>query len=219
MNSKKHVWLNKVLFSNRISKFKSEDFKSYLQDLLLVKNLLIKLLAFIIIGLIVMGLSFIVRQVFIDNYPDKIIPNPGISFSAFTDASPAVIYLIQAIPCALTFSLFLFLNNKWIYMSLLIVFFGGLSNIIDRALPLNLIIAGGVKFPRDAVVDYIPLIRTYANLPDIFISCGAVLAILSLIVYIIQVYRSEKNKPDEIEASSTNSDTKSISHESKNQSN
>lgn len=217
MNSKKYVWLNKVLFANRISKFKSEDFRSYLQDLLLVKNLLIKLLAFIIIGLVVMGLSFIVRQIFIDNYPDKIVPNPGISFSAFANASPAVIYLIQAIPCVLTFSIFLFLNDKLIYSSLLIVFFGGLSNIVDRALPLDLIVGGGISFPSNAVVDYIPLIRTYANLPDIFISVGAGLAVLSLIIYIVKVYRAEKNKPDETkDASATPAETQSISHEQKN---
>lgn len=213
MNSKKYIWLNKVLLSNKISKFKSEDFKNYLQDLLLVKNILIKLLAFIIIGLIVMGSSFIVRQIFIDNYPNKIIPNPGISFSAFTDASPAVIYLIQAIPCALTLLLFLFLNDKLTYFGLLIVFFGGLSNIIDRALPLDLIIGNGVRFPNNAVVDYIPLIKTYANLPDIFISFGAVLSVLGLIIYIIKVYRNEKQKPDESSSLTSSDEAKLISHE------
>lgn len=216
MNSKKHIWLNKVLLSNKISKFKSEDFKSYLQDLLLVKNLLIKLLAFIIIGLIVIGSSFIVRQIFIDNYPDRIVPNPGISFSAFANASPAVIYLIQAIPCVLTFVLFLFLNDKLTYFGLLIVFFGGLSNIIDRALPLDLIIGNGIKFPSNAVVDYIPLIRTYANLPDIFISFGAALAVLGLIIYIIKVYRNEKQKPDEAKSTSQPVENNSITHEQKN---
>lgn len=213
MNSKKYVWLSKVLLSNKISKFKSEDFKNYLQDLLLVKNILIKLLAFIIIGLIVMGSSFIVRQIFIDNYPNKIVPNPGISFSAFTDASPAVIYLIQAIPCALTLLLFLFLNDKLTYFGLLIVFFGGLSNIIDRALPLDLIIGNGVIFPSNAVVDYIPLIKTYANLPDIFISFGAALSVLGLIIYIIKIYRNEKQKPDESSSSTSSDDTKLINYE------
>lgn len=193
MNSSKPSPFNKILFSKTISKFKSEDFKNYLHDLFLVKNLFIKLLAFIIIGLVVMGSSFITRQIFIDNFPNRIIPNPGISFSALANASASVIYLVQAIPCVLTFFLFLFLNNKLIYCSLLIIFFGGLSNIIDRALPLDLIVSGGIRFPDNAVVDYIPLIRTYANLPDIFISIGAVLSVLSLIIYIIKVYRSERS--------------------------
>lgn len=160
-----------------------------------------------------MGSSFIVRQIFIDNYPNKIVPNPGISFSAFTDASPAVIYLIQAIPCALTLLLFLFLNDKLTYFGLLIVFFGGLSNIIDRALPLDLIIGNGVIFPSNAVVDYIPLIKTYANLPDIFISFGAALSVLGLIIYIIKIYRNEKQKPDESSSSTSSDDTKLINYE------
>lgn len=216
MNSKKYVWLNKVILSNKISKLKNEEFKNYLQDLFLVKNLIIKLLAFIIIGMIVVGLSFIVRQIFIDNYPNKIIPNTGISFSALTNASPAIIYLIQTIPCVLTFLLFLLLNDKLTYSALLIILFGGLSNIIDRALPLDLIIGNGVKFPNNAVVDYIPLIRTYANLPDIFISFGAGLAILSLIIYIIKTYRSESNKPDETKSVSLDINNKTSCNEQNN---
>jgi len=143
-----------------------------------------------------MGSCFITRQVFIDYFPSSIVPNEGISFSAFAGANPNIIYLIQSIPCILTFLFFIFLNDKLVYISLLVVCFGGLSNIVDRALPLQLVVQGGVVFPSNAVVDYIPFFGTTCNLPDIYISVGACFVVLFLIIYIVKTYKTEnKNKP------------------------
>lgn len=196
MNPKLKQWWNKICWEEKISHLKSQDLQQYLRSWLLVKNLVIKLVAFIIVGLIVMGSCFITRQVFIDYFPNSIVPNRGISFSAFAGASPNIIYLIQSIPCILTFLFFIFLNDKLVYISLLVVCFGGLSNIIDRALPLELVVQGGVVFPSNAVVDYIPFFGTTCNLPDIYISVGACFVVLFLIIYIVKTYKSEnKNKP------------------------
>lgn len=196
MNPKLKQWWNKICWEEKISHLKSQDLQQYLRSWLLVKNLVIKLVAFIIVGLIVMGSCFITRQVFIDYFPNSIVPNEGISFSAFAGANPNIIYLIQSIPCILTFLFFIFLNDKLVYISLLVVCFGGLSNIIDRALPLELVVQGGVVFPSNAVVDYIPFFGTTCNLPDIYISVGACFVVLFLIIYIVKTYKSEnKNKP------------------------
>lgn len=196
MNPKLKQWWNKICWEEKISHLKSQDLQQYLRSWLLVKNLVIKLVAFIIVGLIVMGSCFITRQVFIDYFPNSIVPNRGISFSAFASANPNIVYLIQSIPCILTFLFFIFLNDKLVYISLLVVCFGGLSNIIDRALPLELVVQGGVVFPSNAVVDYIPFFGTTCNLPDIYISVGACFVVLFLIIYIVKTYKSEnKNKP------------------------
>lgn len=193
MSPKLTNFLNKVCWQKQISQLKSEDLKQYFQKLLLVKNLLIKLIAFISIGIIVMGSCFTLRQIFIDNFPEKIHPNPGISFSAMANAHPSIIYLIQILPCVMIFLFFFFLNDKATCFCLLVVFFGGVSNVVDRALPLDIIVYGGMKFPAHAVVDYIPLITTTCNLPDIYITAGACFALLFLIIYIKKIFKTENN--------------------------
>lgn len=192
--NKKFEWLNKVLFLEKINHLKSEETRKYWSNILLVKNILIKFLIFVLVGIFVMGLSFIVRQIMIDYSPDKITPNQGVAFSIAASYKPAIVYLIQSIPCIITFLIFFFVTNKWIYIGLFVIFFGGLSNIIDRALPLHIIV-NGKPFPSNAVVDYIPWFSTECNLPDIFITIGAIYTILILIVTIFITWKKEHQKP------------------------
>ena len=184
--NKKFEWLNKVLFLEKINHLKSEETRKYWSNILLVKNILIKFLIFVLVGIFVMGLSFIVRQIMIDYSPEKIVLNPGVGFSIGANSDPAIVYLIQAIPCVITFLIFFFVTNKWIYIGLFVIFFGGLSNIIDRALPNTI---------PNAVVDYIPWFSTKCNLPDIFITIGAIYTILILIVTIFITWKKERQTP------------------------
>ena len=193
--NKKFEWLNKVLFLEKINHLKSEETRKYWSNILLVKNILIKFLIFVLVGIFVMGLSFIVRQIMMDYSPEKIVLNPGVGFSIGANSDPAIVYLIQAIPCVITFLIFFFVTNKWIYIGLFVIFFGGLSNIIDRALPLHIILADGKPFSSNAVVDYIPWFSTTCNLPDIFITIGAIYTILILIVTIFITWKKERQTP------------------------
>lgn len=185
-------FLNKICFNEKIDKIKSEDIKEYLKEFLLVKNILIKISLFVLIGIFVLGLSFILRQIFIDNYPNKIIGNTGISFSFLSNVSTAVVYVVQILPSLFMLIFAIFLNEKYLYIGLLVMFFGGLANIIDRALPLDLIVEGGKQFPSHAVVDYIPWFNTKCNLPDIFITLGVIYTIISLVFYIINTFKKSK---------------------------
>lgn len=196
--NKKFEWLNKVLFLEKINHLKSEETRKYWSNILLVKNILIKFLIFVLVGIFVMGLSFIVRQIMIDHHRSIIVDNTGVGFSIGANASdPTIVYLIQAIPCIITFLIFFFVTNKWIYIGLYVIFFGGLSNIIDRALPLHIILANGKPFSSNAVVDYIQLFNTNTtcNLPDIFITIGAIYTILILIVTIFITWKKERQTP------------------------
>lgn len=197
-----HEALSKICFNSKLQKIKNDDLREYWQSFFLVKNILIKITFLLIIGFVVLSTSFGIRQAFINHAPHLIYPNEGISFSFLSNASPAAVYAIQVIPCLLTFGFFIFINKPSIYLGLLIVFFGGLANIIDRALPLDIIAANGKLFPTNAVVDYIPWFSTKCNLPDIYITIGAGLTIIFLIVYLYKTIKEEKtikketNKPE-----------------------
>lgn len=190
----KFEWLNKVLFIEKIDNLKSDEAKKYWSNILLVKNILIKFCAFILVGIFVMGWSFIARQIMIDHFPYKIVPNQGVGFSIAANANTSVVYLIQSIPCIITFLIFFFVTNKWIYIGLFVIFFGGLSNIVDRALPLNIYVINNTRFPPNAVVDYIPWFNTSCNLPDIFITIGAIYTILVLVITIFITWKKESKK-------------------------
>lgn len=188
-----HKILSKICFNSRLQKIKNDDLREYWQSFFLLKNILLKIIILIVIGFVILSTSFGVRQAFINHAPNLIFPNEGISFSFLSNASPTLVYVIQIIPCFLTFVFFIFINKPSIYIGLLIVFFGGLSNIIDRALPLNIIVANGKYFPVNAVVDYIPWFNTKCNLPDIYITIGTGITLIFLIIYLYKTIKEEKN--------------------------
>lgn len=185
---------SKILFYSKLEKIKNDELREYWKTFFSLKTILLKVIILLIVATIVMSTSFGLRQIFIDYFPNLIFPNEGISFSFLSNVSSEIVYLIQAIPCVLTFIAFIFINKPSIYIGLLIILFGGLSNIIDRSLNLNIIVAGGKLFPNNAVVDYIPLFNTKCNLPDVFITCGAVITIIFLLIYLVKVIQEDRKE-------------------------
>lgn len=182
----------------------------YLLKIYSIKFILKKIVIFLISGLIVLTISFVCRQLAIDSNKQSyvlinnflninIIGNTGISFSLFNNNSASLIYFIQSIPIILAFIFLIFskylLNDFFIGL----VFFGGLSNIIDRSIIDNYLYITNI-YKIDAVVDYLQFSfipnSAIFNFPDVFIVIGIISFILSILIYLIKGIRNDKKNPN-----------------------
>jgi lipoprotein signal peptidase len=61
--------------------------------------------------------------------------NKGVGFSMFSSNSTFSVYMVQILPCIIFLIIILFSKNKLSILMCSFVFAGGMSNVIDRAIP------------------------------------------------------------------------------------
>lgn len=193
MENNKKKFLHKSLFQKQILMIRNKKLQKYFLNLLEIKVLILKFVFFVILSTLIFTSSFGIRQYFIDFNPNEIVLNPGIAFSQFDDANSAVVYLIQSIPVILAFLAIIFLPNPYICIGLITLLLGGLTNIIDRSLGGEIEINNHLVSLKNAVIDYIPIGNTKANLPDIYIITGASLSGLITLIYIWKHIKHDDN--------------------------
>ncbi|MDE7088304.1 MAG: signal peptidase II [Malacoplasma sp.] len=186
-----------------------EETKSHLEKIYLnKKHLLIKISIFLLVGFLIFLISFLTRDamlnatqtswILIPNFLDiKIIENTGISFGSLSQTSPGVVYFVQSLPIIIGFIAFIFSSHYFLDVGISMLFFAGMSNIIDRSLPdvyINKIMAT----ENDAVVDYFQFsfIKDSAifNFPDVFITISVGLICLHIIIAWVKEYKKESAK-------------------------
>ena len=204
---KENIFLNVVLFSKHINKCKKEGLKNYLSSIFLLKNIFLKIFILIILCGLILGLGFGLREHFIhvaetNNYWDNgrqiVILNRGIAFSGLENASSSVVYFVQVLPCIVAFVAILFINKWWIYLGFVMMFWGGMMNVIDRSMGGFIQFAqngqpvGSPEDLKNAVVDYFPAPGSTFNIADVFVIMGVSLAGLSIVVWTVLMYLKER---------------------------
>lgn len=169
-----------------------------------------KILIFIVCGFVVLLSSFLVRewalnsqtrsQSFLPGFIDIfIIGNTGISFSLLENSPSELIYFIQSIPIFVCLIVLIFSYSKIIDVFISIIFFAGLSNVVDRGLIDNYKYLYNIE-EINAVVDYFKFsfIRNSAifNLPDTFIVLSTIGLILFIITNSFMTVKKEREKKD-----------------------
>lgn len=171
------------------------EISEFIKSIYKSKYIFKKLIIFFIVGTIVLTCSFVSRQLAIDSHSQyfnlmpgfvniRIVGNTGISFSILKGANISLILFIQSLPIVLSLLVISFSKDKLIDITLSFVFFGGLSNIIDRSVIDNYKFLSGLD-NLNAVVDYLQFSfienSPIFNVPDIFI----ILSTLILVVYLL----------------------------------
>lgn len=171
------------------------EISEFIKSIYKSKYIFKKLIIFFIVGTIVLTCSFVSRQLAIDSHSQyfnlmpgfvniRIVGNTGISFSILKGANISLILFIQSLPIVLSLLVISFSKDKLIDITLSFVFFGGLSNIIDRSVIDNYKFLSGLD-NLNAVVDYLQFSfienSPIFNVPDIFI----ILSTLVLVVYLL----------------------------------
>lgn len=171
------------------------EISEFIKSIYKSKYIFKKLIIFFIVGTIVLTCSFVSRQLAIDSHSQyfnlmpgfvniRIVGNTGISFSILRGANISLILFIQSLPIVLSLLVISFSKDKLIDITLSFVFFGGLSNIIDRSVIDNYKFLSGLD-NLNAVVDYLQFSfienSPIFNVPDIFI----ILSTLVLVVYLL----------------------------------
>jgi len=114
-----------------------------------------------------------------------------------------IIYFLKILPVIILFITFLFTNNILIVASTIIVSLGGLYNLIDKWL---------VDYPKvaapeyDAVVDYIHLGCSVANVPDIFITIGTIMLSMSILYAIYKINMNIDDVEEDINLKNINNE-------------
>ena len=190
----KNLFWSNVLFEKKINNIKKTKVKDYFLKLFEYKLIFIKFLILIFVLLISAPLTFILRDYWLNNYNPNIVKfNTGMGFSFGDDWPQEAVYFLKILPVIVLFTTFLFTNNILIAISTIIVSLGGFYNLIDKWL---------VDFPKgaepeyDAVVDYIQLGTSVANVPDIFITLGTISLSISIFY---AIYKINMNSDDEDE--------------------
>lgn len=198
--NKKNQFFQKILFKNKIEKIKNQTIKEYFLKLLSYKVLFWKLIAILLVSTIICTISFSARAIVLNNFKSAIVYNPGVSFGLFAKLGPNSVLIIQIITCAITFPLILVSTNMWFIVGFAGICFGGLCNVIDRAITID-----PIKKVH-AVVDYIPFINTVINVPDIFITSSAVVLGIGCLILIIKIIKSpdDSQQKEVVELSKTN---------------
>lgn len=177
------------------------------------KLIIWKLLIFFIVGFSVLFSSFSVRHAMLNATSDswtlipgflniKIVENTGIAFSGLSSSSSSLVYFVQSIPIIIGGITFIFSTSLYLDFGISLLFFGGMSNIVDRSITdyytnLNHLNNDNIYH---AVVDYLEFnsnfINNFAvfNLPDVYVIFGViVVAVIIIIISWIKEYRQEKN--------------------------
>lgn len=193
MENNKESFLNKILFKKQILKIKNKKIKKYFLSLFEMKIIILKLVFFILLSVLIFTSSFGLREYFIKYEPDEIALNSGIAFSQFENAHSTFVYFIQSIPVTIAFFAILLIPNPIICFGIIMLFIGGLINIIDRSLSGTIIINGKILELKDSVIDYIKIGNTKANLPDIFVITGTCITGLTILITIIKSLKNNTN--------------------------
>ncbi|WP_255565855.1 signal peptidase II [Mycoplasma sp. E35C] len=121
----------------------------------------------------------------------NVTTNPGVGFSLLKESSVWP-YLLQGALVIIFLITFLFTANKTLLVLLPLILFGGLSNVIDRAIPIKV----GSTLEYNSVLDYFQFLGTSAifNFADICIVGGFVLIFLMMIFEFFVDFKKEKNK-------------------------
>lgn len=199
---KESKFLNFIFFRKSINKLKHEGLKKYLSSIFLLKNILLKIVLLILLGLLIFGLGFGLRHHYLYKEPNDVLLNPGIAFSHLANQNSSVVYFVQSIPCIISFLVFLFVPQWWISFGFIMMFCGGLMNIIDRSM------SGQWFYPSEnrevnlegKVVDYFNGGSSVFNIADVFIIMGVCFAVLSIIIYVVILYKKEKAMEQERQA-------------------
>ncbi|BAC43924.1 lipoprotein signal peptidase [Malacoplasma penetrans] len=174
------------------------------------KHLIWKISIILICAFIVLLTSFLTRNSILNATQSywELIPgflvinitgNTGVSFGTLGDSNPSLVYFVQSIPIVLGFFVLLFSSNYLLDIGVSLVFFGGLSNIIDRSIVDNYKYLSGIS-TNNAVVDYFqfPFIKNSAifNFPDTFVIIGMIFVGIQIIISFVKDYKKEKDSEE-----------------------
>lgn len=189
--------------------------QNHLKGIYLTKKIFVKLIFFTIIGLVILGTCFGLREAILNSKEQSwvLIPgflniyitqNPGIAFSGLADANSSIVYLVQALPILVGGLIFIFSSSTFLDIGILFLFFGGLSNIVDRAIvdyyPNNPILNVNTVH---SVVDYFQFDQSFIpnfaifNMPDVFVISGVILMVIAMLYFFIQEYRNSEKENNE----------------------
>ncbi|MGL5591423.1 MAG: signal peptidase II [Mycoplasmoidaceae bacterium] len=169
-----------------------------------------KIVIFCFLALVVILPSFLIRDFmlnsenqdfnFMGNFIEgNIVSNTGVGLS-IANGNPVLAYVLQGFSTFIPLVIFLFSQKKLMDIGTLLMFFGGMSNFIDRSIYDNFIHLANAPgiVPENAVVDYWrfgfvsnSFIFNYA---DLFISIGIILLIISLVFILVNVWKEDEKK-------------------------
>lgn len=184
----------------------------YIKSIYKSKYLFKKMIIFFVIGIIVLVSSFVSRQLAIDSHNQyfnlmpgfinvNIVGNTGISFSILKGAHISLVLFVQLLPIIFSMLIIFFSKNIIIDLTLSFVFFGGLSNVIDRCIIDNYKFLFGIN-NINAVVDYLQFSFIHNspifNVPDIFIMMPTLVLVIYLFFSSFNIFRKRKVESDDI---------------------
>ncbi len=187
------VFLNKIAFVTKLEKVKHEGIKSYLKDFFCYKNLIFKAFGITFCLIVCAPLFFCIRENVLNSATSNPDFNIGAGFSIAANANQALVYSIKVIIGILFLLIGIFSNRWYIYLPALLVGFNGWYNVIDKCI---VDVYNKVSY-SNAVVDYIRLPGSIANVADVFITIGICFLVLGIIYYIIDLSKEEKKKEQE----------------------
>lgn len=167
---------------------------------------LFKLISLFLSLLIIVGLSFLIRNFvlqsnelekdLIGNFLGfKISFNSGVSFSSFSN-NVTLTYFLQSLFILITFICIFIIKDKTLIIFMCLVFSGGVSNLIDRAVVDELSLNSSIHY--NTVVDYLyfPFIKNSAifNFQDIIIVLSWIGFVIRLIIYKIKTVEKKDEK-------------------------
>lgn len=118
--------------------------------------------------------------------------NPGTAYGIIKNQ--AVVYCLEAFFSIFLLMCFIFTFTRYLYFPLAFMFVGGFANFINR------IISGGKGVFDYLKVDFgVPVFRFVANIPDVFITVGAIALVIGLFVYVIKGFRKPAKKQDTVQ--------------------
>lgn len=192
---------NKILFEKKINKVINLGVRNYFKDLFIVKNIFLKILMICILVPLVLGLGFGLREHFLNIPFPKAVINTGIAFSGLAEigkTDPSVVYVVQAIPIIIAFFCLLLIPKWYVAIGFTMMFFGGLTNIIDRSIPKTFTNHWGTEYVNQTgVLDYFMGINSIFNMPDVFIIGGVVLGLLGIVIWVFISIGNDKKKETE----------------------
>ncbi|MGL5246169.1 MAG: signal peptidase II [Mycoplasmoidaceae bacterium] len=169
-----------------------------------------KIIIFVSLSLVVILPSFLIRDFMLNsqsqefNFMGKfiegnIVSNTGVGLS-IANGNPTLAYALQGFSTFIPLIIFLFSQRKLMDIGALLMFFGGISNFVDRSVYDNFIHLANAPgiVPINAVVDYWrfgfvnnSFIFNYA---DLFISLGIILLIISFISILVAIWKEDEKK-------------------------
>jgi signal peptidase II len=189
----------KALSLNQYKKIKALFLKGNNKKILLKKYLIVLFMSFAILFSCFMLRANVLNGNIVENSTPfiKITSaefNTGVAFSFLsTNKTPALVYTLQIVPTVIGLIFILFSSNLVNIFACCFITFGGMANLIDRAIVDNY---QGVNYV-DAVVDYFAFVSFkfgIFNLADSFITIGLFIVIVLVIISLIVESRNERKK-------------------------